>query len=312
MVLSSRTEGPENGPVRTSHLNGRMLSAAAVATPVDARLPPGSEGVVLGSTSRSAFADVEGFVVAITRGRLPLMPNGVALAGGLEATGICRGAPVRAGTGWMELGDVSVDLAGASRWSPLAPSNGAYGPPHVRARARHLLGGVPASEPSALAAHLEGCTRSDAAGPRGEEGVRKLLRAAGQRDAGLASEAADLLLGWGAGLTPEGDDLLAAAAAAAAGFGPAVGFDEPCRRMWSEALCPLGPERGAARTTALSSTLLALAAEGMVLEPVRNVLDLSRSPERCRADVARLLSIGHGTGRAYALGLGAVAALLAE
>jgi Protein of unknown function (DUF2877) len=284
------------------------LTAAAVATPVYARLVPGSEGVVLGTASRSAWLEVEDFVVAVMPGSLPLMPNGVAVARGQETTGIRRGAPVRVGTEWMEAGDVTVDLAGARLWSPLAPFNEHYGPRDVWVRARQLLAGMPPPEPSALVAHLGASTRV-VKGGRGEEGVRKLLRAAEQRDAGLASEAADLLVGRGTGLTPEGDDLLAAAAAAAGGFGRAVGFDEPARRTWAGALFPAGAQE---RTTALSSTLLRLAVEGMVLEPVRNVLDLSRSPEHCRADTARLWSIGHGTGRAYALGLGSVAALLAR
>ena len=283
-------------------------AAAAVATPVCDRLLPGSQGVVLGSTSRAAWLELGDFVVAIMPGGMPLMPNAVAVGRALHTTRFRPGARVRAGTDSLDAGDVTVDLAAATRWSPLAPSNEGYGPRDVRGRARQLLAAPPPPEPSAAVPHLAASTRV-ARDARGNDGVRRLLLAAEQRDAGLASDAADLLVGRGRGLTPEGDDLLAAAAAAGASLGAAVGFDDPDRRTWTEALCPPCVRQ---RTTALSATLLRLAAEGMVLEPVRAVLDLSRSPGRCRGDTARLRSVGHGTGRTYALGLGCIAALLAR
>jgi Protein of unknown function (DUF2877) len=95
------------------------------------------------------------------------------------------------------------------------------------------------------------------------------------------------LIGRGPGLTPEGDDFVAGMAGvlAAAGRGDDVAalLGDDLRR----------------RTTALSATLLELAAQGMGPEPLQAVLagDADALP--------RLLSLGHTSGRAYARGAAA-------
>jgi Protein of unknown function (DUF2877) len=107
----------------------------------------------------------------------------------------------------------------------------------------------------------------------------------------LAAEAAAALIGLGPGLTPEGDDVVAATAAVvAAGPWPAAEKDAWLR-------VALGPDLRA-RTTSLSATLLELAAAGQVAEPLQALLGGRREA------LARLLRIGHSTGRAYALAAG--------
>ena len=65
------------------------------------------------------------------------------------------------------------------------------------------------------------------------------------------------------------------------------------------------------RTTALAATLLELALAGRVAEPARVLLDLDPVGERAWPDaLARLGRLGHSTGRAWAFGIGAAAALL--
>ncbi|HEX2412713.1 MAG TPA: DUF2877 domain-containing protein [Solirubrobacteraceae bacterium] len=134
----------------------------------------------------------------------------------------------------------------------------------------------PAADPAALDARI-----SAAVGHPPESLVRAIRSADGKG-----------LVGRGPGLTPEGDDLVAGAAAvlAAAGHGgraaALVGTD--LRR----------------RTTTLSATLLELSTVGMGPEPLQALL--AGDP----AALARLLRLGHSTGRAYALG--AAAALAAE
>ena len=92
------------------------------------------------------------------------------------------------------------------------------------------------------------------------------------------------LIGRGPGLTPEGDDLVAGCAGVLAAAGEhdrvaaLIGGD--LRR----------------RTTALSATLLELAARGMGPEPLQAVL--AGRP----GALARLVRLGHTSGRAYARG----------
>ena len=91
------------------------------------------------------------------------------------------------------------------------------------------------------------------------------------------AEIARGLIGRGVGLTPDGDDAVAATAAILAAAG---------RRL------PL-PDDLRARTTALSATLLELAAQGMIAEPFHAVLN--------GAPLERLTRLGHTTGRTYAV-----------
>ena len=66
------------------------------------------------------------------------------------------------------------------------------------------------------------------------------------------------------------------------------------------------------RTTGLSATLLALAAGRRLPEPAGRLLDLSPAGEAAwPGALARLDRLGHGSGRAYAAGIGATAILLA-
>jgi uncharacterized protein DUF2877 len=130
---------------------------------------------------------------------------------------------------------------------------------------------------------------------RGAEILRALGVEAGElagavraRDPALAAAAGARLIGRGSGLTPENDDLVAGTAAVvAAGRWP----DEE-REAW---LCALLGHDLRARTTALSATLLELAARGQIAEPVHGLF----GPE-WRDALARLRRLGHSTGPAYA------------
>jgi hypothetical protein len=108
--------------------------------------------------------------------------------------------------------------------------------------------------------------------------------------------AAARLLGRGPGLTPEGDDVLAGAAAAVRALGPAAGAD-PGRV--DEIVALLCPADAAARTGALSATLLGLAAAGAAPEPAHRLIG---GDDRGRA-LADLTRLGSSTGRALAAGI---------
>jgi hypothetical protein len=116
-----------------------------------------------------------------------------------------------------------------------------------------------------------------------------LVRAVESRDVEAAALVGARLIGRGPGLTPEGDDLVAGVCAViAAGDWPGA-----LREAWVGALIGGDLRR---RTTALSATLLELAALGMGPEPLQALV--AGDP----GALARLEAIGHSTGRAYARG----------
>jgi hypothetical protein len=151
-------------------------------------------------------------------------------------------------------------------------------------------------------------TASEAAGA---SALGILLDAVARQDAAPARTAASALCGRGAGLTPEGDDLLTAALACLVTLGPAVGVPEPELAAWARALVPHDATR---RTSELACTILRLAASGRVLQPAGCLLDLTATGERrWPSALSRLVRASHANGRAYAAAIAATAcALTAE
>ncbi len=139
----------------------------------------------------------------------------------------------------------------------------------------------------------------------GRRAVHELLVSLYERDAGRAGHAAALLLGRGPGLTPEGDDLMAGAAAVVSAGGGIAGFDGIQRAAWLRAACP---DDAGTRSSWLSVTLLRLACEGLVAEPVIAILD--PSGVRWRQALDDLVGVGSSTGLAYALAIGCAAVLV--
>src|SRR5918995_732985 len=271
------------------------LPAHLVATPVlehlaaafEAKGPVGGrKGVVLGAGATAAWVDVDGFVVAITTREVPLLPNAIALSAGsgaLSHPGVGPGTTARLTPGRMTLGPLQIT------WNPSAPPT--WDPT------------VPV--PTGVAAEAGGAG-----------GLVPLFRAVRERDPEPAAAGVRELLGRGPGLTPEGDDLVAAVAGALAVLGPAIGSPGPARDTPMDGptsdpvLDALEPIPG--RTSGLSATLLALAARRRLPEPAGRLLDLSPAGEAAwPAALARLDRLGHGSGRAYAAGIGATAILLA-
>ena len=174
------------------------------------------------------------------------------------------------------------------------------------------------ADPSTLVRELARVGLVTAADPDGAAGLTLLFRAVRDRDLEPAAAAARALLGRGPGLTPEGDDLLAAVAGTLAVLGPVIRALEPTGRppphppAHDPLLDALTPIHG--RTTALSATLLTLASQRRLPEPAGRLLDFAPGPAggaNWPAALERLDRLGHGSGRAYAGGIGAVAVLLA-
>jgi hypothetical protein len=208
--------------------------------------------------------------------------------------------PAEVVTGRMlAAGDFAVLVTGPG--VPLLPNGIALaadpvGPTRIRLDGAHVWD--PRLRPAAGPLRARGAAVLRALGRRPPSGL--LWRAVAERDARLAARAAERLCGRGPGLTPAGDDLLAGAAAVVAAFG-----EFPARREWLERI--LLPDLRE-RTTAPAATLLELAAQALVPEPVLGLLDLSPDGERrFRASLARLLRLGRSTGLAWAVGAGAAA-----
>jgi Protein of unknown function (DUF2877) len=292
-----------------------VLPAHRVAVPVLERLAGGADGRVLGAGATAAWVDLGGFVLTITTREVALLPNAVALTGGAGAlAGPVAGGAARCAPGRVDLPGVSVtwDPADPPAWDPTVPSPTAGGAAVGRRGDAVLaaLGVEAAADPAAVVRGLAGAGLASAAEAGGAGALELLLRGVLERDPGRAGLAAERLLGRGPGLTPEGDDLLAAVAATVAVLGPAAGLDAALRAALLAALVPADGLAG--RTTALAATLLELAARGQVAEPAGRLLDLGPAGERAwPAALRRLQRLGHGSGRAYAAGIGAAASLLA-
>jgi len=277
------------------------LPAHLVATPVLERLTGQVGGRVLGTGATAAWVDLDGFVVAVTTREVPLLPNAVALgagSGALLRPGLAAGTRARLAPGRVDLGALQVtwDPAAPPSWDPTVRIPRAVGPEAIAGRAAALRGAV-------------GAVDSHGTSPPERATLDPLFRAVRGRDPALAAGAARGLLGRGPGLTPEGDDLLAAVAGTLAVLGPAAGWDRSVLGGFLAALVEPARER----TTALSATLLELAAQGRLAEPAGRLLDLKPDGEAAwPAALARLERLGHGSGRAYAAGIAATTGLLAS
>jgi hypothetical protein len=287
---------------------GTTVLAHALAMPVLARVGAGAAaGVVRGVGRDAAYVDFDGFVVAVTAPGVPLMPNGIALGSRPDALPWAHsGTPVSLGCGALGAGESSVvwDAERPRVWDPRLRPGAPASPGAVRARGAAILAAC------GIAAVCEVAALADNVGAgleaAGRTGVARLLGSVAARDPVLASDAAELLIGRGPGLTPEGDDVIAATAGVLGALAVVAGWSEGELRAWRGAVLAPGL---AARTTSLSATLVELAGGGDVIEPVHGLVDL-RGDGRARAALRRLLGIGGSTGRAYATAAGAVALVL--
>jgi hypothetical protein len=209
-------------------------------------------------------------------------------------------------------GTGDVDVPSREAPQPRAANGGPLDPTAQHPRTGNVAAHLPDPDlldpdPADLVGELVRMGLATAIDPEGADGLTLLFRAVRERDPVPAWAAARVLLGRGPGLTPEGDDLVAAVAGTLAVVGPVTGVDGAVRDTLLAALVP-----GPGRTTALSATLLALASERRLAEPAGRLLDLGPGGEAAwPGALSRLERLGHGSGRAYAAGIAATASLLA-
>lgn len=285
-------------PVRARPAN---LVATTVAAPV---LEWAEAGELAGEVSRVAgsavHVDLGGRVVALTATQVPLLPNGVTVTPADLGGRPEPGAHARLHSAGVDAGALRIRWpAPAPVWEPRL-IGGPWSPAAIGVRGRAILrrlgaDGSPRRVVEAMASSGIGLAADD----RSARAIATLLEAMGLRDHDGVATAANELLGLGSGLTPEGDDLLAAAAATVATLGASLGMPDRERGRLVGTLAP--QTRG--RTTPLSQTLLALAAEARPIAPLRRLLD---PDDRSWAIALEgLRSVGHSTGRVYAMGVGA-------
>jgi hypothetical protein len=179
---------------------------------VDRVAAHGARGVVRGVLRTAAYLELDGFVMALTAGGVPLTPNGVAVTDSADSVvWPAIGVPVRLAPGRLHVGEcfVTWSTERPPAWDPTvrAPSADAA---QLRRRAQAILrarGIEPAADPATLAPRFSAGGLATVAGVAGAAGVALLLRSVATRDPDSAARAGDLLIGRGSGLTPEGDDL---------------------------------------------------------------------------------------------------------
>ena len=286
------------------------FSGSIVARPVfDLVLKRDASGIVRGSGSMAAYIEVSDLVIAVTGRTVPAMPNGIVVMQqhGLQA--FQSGSPVEIDRDGIRSADVRVSLIRPRVWDPLVPQ-WANSAGELLDTAREMwwrLRLARTVEPLEMVDRLARGGYATASEVDGRVGLELLFRSVGECDPEHARRAAALLLGRGPGLTPEGDDFLAAALAALRACERSTGWTHEEVGAWRSAVLPDDLRK---RTTALSATLLEFAERGYVSEPVQTLFDVGAPFEEWLRELNRLKRVGHGTGRAWAAGCAATTILL--
>jgi hypothetical protein len=268
--------------------------ATSVATPV---LEWGARaGSVTTVTRGSVLVDVDGSIVAITMGRAPILPNAVGIP--RIDVRVVPGSTARLHADGLDAGSLRIRWGfPVSAWEPRV-AVGSWRADRIRARGRAILARLGAAR--APTGGVLGGGPSSAEDPVGTRAIEDLLSAIRRRNPSLAARASRRLVGLGVGLTPEGDDVLAAVVATIEALWRSAGWSPGDRDALVGAMTE---DAGSGRTTALSTTLLALAAQGRPISPVRRLLDLD--DETWSNALEQLRGVGNTTGWIYANAVGA-------
>ena len=237
---------------------------------------PATEGRLLGASSRASWIGVADEVLVVGLSGSAQLPNGVTVgsADTRLLDGAVSGDPVAVGNSLIVLPGLR---AGVVRWWEPRPLLPACGATDVRERTGQVRRHTHIMPDLGLGAAL-------AAG----DGLGVL-------------EIACRLVGRGPGLTPDGDDLLAATVASYRLMGSALGVTVAPGRV--DAVFAELAELAADRTTALAASLLRHACAGNVAAPVAGLLLALSGRGRVPTAVDGLLGVGHTSGLALLSGV---------
>jgi hypothetical protein len=248
-----------------------MMRAVLVGAGAREALAAGGAGRVLARFRRACYLDLPGGLVAVVP--RSVHPGPLHLVVDELLPEAPAGAPVRVDGGMLLVDGRAIDLSAATPWLGRLPD------PVARAAADPLL--------ARAAARFTGGSALLAG--RYREQVGRFLGAlwAGDLDAGAAS-----LGGLGPGLTPAGDDALAAVMFH-------LRWADPAREA------SLRSVASSVRTGVVAAAFLAWAARGQALAPAHDLIGAAASGDEDRAVAAalELSRVGESSGADFCLGL---------
>ncbi len=227
---------------------------------------------LLGVSEHAAWAGLDDEVLVLSDREAVRLPNAVELDVPAIGRWITDGAPVLVGSASVEVGGFT---AVVRRWFDPSPA-------------------LPRCTRTGVATRLHRFSAATGVDP--EPGLLDALRS---RNPAAVERAAVRMMGSGAGLTPEGDDILAGSLAAALLLGSATGT-----RM--TVIGEAGPGLATAsrtRTTSFSGSLIRHALRGEVADPFAGALMAIAGRGDPVSAGATLLDVGGTSGRALAAGL---------
>lgn len=261
-----------------------MIAAAASSGVADLLDGPLRRGRLLGSSGHVAWVEFDGRVVVIGDLDSVRLPNGIVTTEAITSLLVPSDPEISIGRGGIIVGREHA-IRVLRRWDPR---------PVLPAVNRLVTLGI----------------IRDAAGDVAAMGDCDLGSALASRNSARVVGSAGRLMGRGPGLTPEGDDLLAAALASYLLMSESLRREAAIRLVAS--VSDLLIERSRRRTTMLASSLLTHALSGEVAAPIADLLRAICGRGEVPRALERLCSVGHSSGPAYAAGVftGAVAACL--
>jgi len=244
---------------------------------------PRKPGVLLGASGNAAWLQAGGHVLVLSGREAVRLPNGVTVAEPADAARSQSGDRCVVGDGGLEVGSVKVRVV---RWWDPRPTLGSVSRKDVAARCADARPRFVFPDDGGLGQSLK---RNDPAA------VRHAMCA---------------LLGRGAGLTPEGDDVLVGMLSGLRLLGPAVGAVGAGGMVAEVASIVL--MEAPFRTTALSAALLRHAVAGEVADPVAAFFQALTGRGDLEEAVGGLYMMGNTSGVATACGILLAADFLVE
>jgi hypothetical protein len=249
------------------------VRAAFIAAPLEDLARGSADGRVLAAFERSVYLEVDGRIIAALWPRVGRGPFAISLGDAVPFGAIPAGAGVRLDAGRLQVGGITIVLAGAPLWDPSLAACGARGalrsPLEMKSGRQVVADALERMAPAESIAGILAPRASRSGGPhahllaaleRGLEAIKAYVDGRGEANAAADAIAAEIA-GRGPGLTPSGDDLLVGILHAVAVWPSLAGRHGPA------ALRALLHGASAPRTTRISRAYLEAAARGWATEP---------------------------------------------